>query len=214
MFENGLDSHLGFCFGNSGFPDHFIDDIEFDQVRLRSRQPDDRVEVTRMSSNAATPPASGLDSSVFRTACGKFSTGVTVVTVIGEDGHPYGMTANSFTSVSLDPPLVLICVDRKAAILSRLETAKFIGINVLAEDQKALSAQFARRGVNRFESAGWFPGQTGVPLLEGVLAYFECTISGIMEGGDHRIFLAEVQHLKCFEGRPLLYFASGYHSLA
>jgi flavin reductase (DIM6/NTAB) family NADH-FMN oxidoreductase RutF len=167
-----------------------------------------------MSSNAASPPAPGLDSTLFRTACGKFSTGITVVTVIDEDGQPYGMTANSFTSVSLDPPLVLICIDRKAAILPRLEAAKCIGINILAEDQKALSAQFARRGVNRFEAAGWFPGETGVPLLEGVLAYFECSMTAIFEGGDHRIFLAEVQHLKCFEGRPLLYFASEYHSLA
>jgi len=167
-----------------------------------------------MSSNAATPTAPDLDSTLFRSACGKFSTGITVVTIIGEDGQPYGMTANSFTSVSLDPPLVLICIDRKAAILPRLESARFIGINVLAEDQTAISAQFARRGVNRFEAAGWFAGQTGVPLLEGLLAYFECALSQVIDGGDHRIFLAEVRHLKCFEGRPLLYFASAYRVLA
>lgn len=167
-----------------------------------------------MSSNAVTHPAPGSDSSLFRTACGKFATGITVVTVTGEDGQPYGMTANSFTSVSLDPPLVLICIDRKAAVLPRLESAKYIGINVLAEDQKPVSAQFARRGVNRFDSAGWFTGHTGVPLLEGVLAQFECAVSEVFEGGDHRIFLAEVLYIKYFEGRPLLYFSSGYQTLA
>jgi flavin reductase (DIM6/NTAB) family NADH-FMN oxidoreductase RutF len=134
--------------------------------------------------------------------------------VVGEDGHPYGMTANSFTSVSLDPPLILLCIDRRAAILPRLESAKHIGINVLAENQQALSAQFARRGINRFESAGWFLGETGVPILEGVLAYFECAVSEVIEGGDHRIFIAVVRHLRCFEGRPLLYFASHYETLA
>jgi flavin reductase (DIM6/NTAB) family NADH-FMN oxidoreductase RutF len=214
VFKNRLDRHLSFCFCNAGLPDHFVDDIEFDQVRLRSRQLDDRVEVTGMSSNAAPPLVPAVDSSVFRTACGKFATGITIVTVIGNDGLPHGMTANSFTSVSLDPPLVLVCIDRTAAILPHLEASEHIGINVLAEDQQVLSAQFARRGTNRFEAAQWFPGELGVPLLEGVLANYECAISEIIDAGDHRIFIAEVRHLRCFAGRPLLYFASGYRSLA
>ena len=109
---------------------------------------------------------------------------------------------------------MLVCVDRKAAMLPHLESAKHIGINVLAENQQDLSAQFARRGSNRFETTEWFPGELGVPLLENVLAYYECAVSELIEGGDHRIFIAEVRYLRCFEGRPLLYFAGGYRTLA
>jgi flavin reductase (DIM6/NTAB) family NADH-FMN oxidoreductase RutF len=209
VLENGLDGHLRFCLRNSGFPDHFVDDIEFDQVRLRSRQPDDRVEVTGMSSN--TLPA--VDSAAFRKACGRFATGITIVTVIGPDGHPHGMTVNSFTSVSLEPPMVLVCIDRKATILPKLEASKAIGINVLAENQRDLSTQFARRGMDRFEAVPWFSGETGVPLLDGVLAQYECEVTTVVDGGDHLIFVAEVRHLQCFDGRPLLYYASGYETL-
>jgi flavin reductase (DIM6/NTAB) family NADH-FMN oxidoreductase RutF len=166
-----------------------------------------------MSSNAAPPSVPAIDSHAFRAACGKFSTGVTIVTALGPDRSPHGMTVNSFTSVSLDPPLVLVCIDRKATILPKLESAEFIGINVLSEDQRDLSAQFARRGTDRFEAVPWFPGEFGVPLIEGVLAYYECAVSKILDGGDHLIFIAQVRHLRCFEGRPLLYFASGYRSL-
>jgi hypothetical protein len=167
-----------------------------------------------MSSNAANPAAPVVESTAFRAACGKFATGITVVTVMGDDGQPYGMTANSFTSVSLDPPLVAVCIDRKATMLPLLEAAKHIGINILSESQRDVSAQFARRGSNRFEATDWNPGELSVPLLPGVLAHFECSVAAIHEGGDHRIVLAEVQRLKYFEGRPLLYFASRYETLA
>jgi flavin reductase (DIM6/NTAB) family NADH-FMN oxidoreductase RutF len=166
-----------------------------------------------MSSNVVPPCAPGVDSSLYRTACGKFATGITVVTVVGQDGLPHGITVNSFTSVSLDPPLVLVCIDRKATILPKLEKAEFIGINVLAEDQKELSVQFARAGTDRFEAVPWITGELGAPLLEGALAYYECAVTEIVDAGDHKIFIAEVQHLRCFEGRPLLYFASGYRTL-
>jgi (E)-2-((N-methylformamido)methylene)succinate hydrolase len=166
-----------------------------------------------MSSNVVPPCAPGVDSWLYRTACGKFATGITIVTVVGQDGLPHGMTVNSFTSVSLDPPLVLVCIDRKAAILAKLEKAEFFGINVLAENQKDFSAQFARPGTDRFEAVPWFPGELGVPLLGGVLAYYECAVTEIVDAGDHRIFIAEVRRLQCFEGQPLLYFASGYRTL-
>ena len=154
-----------------------------------------------------------VDSEAFRTACGKFATGITIVTVIGADGLPQGMTANSFTSVSLEPPMVLVCIDRKATILPKMEVAKTFGINVLAENQRDLSAQFSRRGTDRFETVPWFAGETGVPLLDGVLAHYECEVINIVEGGDHLIFIAEVRHLRCFAGRPLLYYASCYETL-
>jgi flavin reductase (DIM6/NTAB) family NADH-FMN oxidoreductase RutF len=163
-----------------------------------------------MSSNLMRPP---VDSAAFRKACGTFATGITIVTVMGPDGNPHGITVNSFTSVSLEPPMVLVCIDRKATILPQLEAAQYIGINVLSEDQRDLSAQFARRGMDRFESAPWFSGQFAVPLLEGSLSHYECAVHTVAEGGDHLIFIAEVLHLQCFAGRPLLYFASSYATL-
>jgi flavin reductase (DIM6/NTAB) family NADH-FMN oxidoreductase RutF len=147
-------------------------------------------------------------------ACGKFATGITIVTVMGDDGAPHGMTVNSFTSVSLDPPLVLVCIDRKALILPRLEASEYIGINVLSDSQLAISSQFARSVTDRFEAVKWFPGELAVPLLEGVLATYECAVTGIVDAGDHKIFIADVRHLRCFEGKPLIYFSSGYKTLA
>jgi flavin reductase (DIM6/NTAB) family NADH-FMN oxidoreductase RutF len=167
-----------------------------------------------MSSNPLPPCApTAVDSRAFRNACGKFATGITIVTVIGPDGLPHGMTVNSFTSVSLEPPLVLVCIDRKATILPKLEDSGTIGINVLAEDQRDLSTQFSRRGTDRFETVPWFAGELGVPLIYGVLAHYECTVTTIADGGDHLIFIAEVRHLQCFQGRPLLYFGSEYATL-
>ncbi len=210
MLENSLDRHLGLGLRDSRFPDHFVDDIEFDQARLRVRQLDDRVELTGMSSNVA----STVDPVRFRTACSKFATGITVITVLGQDRLPYGMTANSFTSVSLDPPLILVCIDRKATMLPRLEATRNFGVNVLCDSQKELSNQFAKSGHNQFENVAWTPGESDVPLLDNALATFECEIKEIVEAGDHRIFLADVLHLACFDGSPLLYFGSGYRLLS
>ena len=154
-----------------------------------------------------------VDPAAFRQACGKFATGITIVTVIGPDGLPHGMTVNSFTSVSLEPPLVLVCIDRKATILPKLQSARDFGINVLAEDQQDLSTQFARRGLDRFDAVPWSAGELGVPLIDGALAHYECSVASLTEGGDHLIFIGEVQRLQCFAGRPLLYYESGYATL-
>jgi flavin reductase (DIM6/NTAB) family NADH-FMN oxidoreductase RutF len=166
-----------------------------------------------MSSDPMQPCVPIVDSAAFRLACGKFATGITVVTVIGPDGLPHGITVNSFTSVSLEPPLVLVCIDRKAAILPKLQAANYFGINVSAENHQAISTQFARHGLDRFETVSWFAGELGVPLLEGALAHYECSVVSATEGGDHLIFIGEVQHLQCFAGRPLLYYESGYATL-
>jgi flavin reductase (DIM6/NTAB) family NADH-FMN oxidoreductase RutF len=167
-----------------------------------------------MSSNPAHLCPAPVDSNLFRSACSRFATGITVVTVLGPDGLPHGMTANSFTSVSLDPPLVLVCIDRKAAMLPRLEAATHFGINVLSEEQEPYSAHFARPGMDRFEGIQWFPGELGVPLLHNVLATYECAVSEVIEAGDHRIFIGEVRHLRCYDGHPLIYFGSRYRTLA
>jgi flavin reductase (DIM6/NTAB) family NADH-FMN oxidoreductase RutF len=154
-----------------------------------------------------------LTKTEFCRACAKFPTGVTIVTVLDADGSPHGMTASSFTSVSLEPRLVLVCVDHRASVLAHLRRAQHIGINILSENQQELSAHFARPGHDRFDGVEWLAGDGGVPLIPGVLARFECSIHRMIDAGDHTILIAEVLDAEHTNGRPLVYFASGYHKL-
>ena len=149
----------------------------------------------------------------FRQACSRFATGITISTVIGPDGAPHGLTANSFTSVSLDPPLVLICIDQRANIVDPFRVSKYFGINVLGSDQPELSNRFAGRGQDRFGGVSWRPGQYDVPLLDGSIAQFECAVKSVIEAGDHLIFIGEVVAAEFFDGEPLLYFRSRYVKL-
>jgi len=150
----------------------------------------------------------------FRRACALWATGIAIVTVTDRDGAPHGMTANSFTSVSLDPPLILVCIDHRAALLPHLEVSRAATINVLGEDQSDLSSRFARKGEDRFENLEWKPGDLGTPVLAGALAVFECRVTESIKAGDHQIVVAAVERANWREGRPLLYFASGYETLA
>ena len=152
-----------------------------------------------------------FDPAQFRRACARFATGITVSTALAPDGTPHGFTANSFTSVSIEPPLVLICVDHRANVHRHFEQATHFGVNILAEDQEALSVRFAERGLDRFEGIDWHSGASGVPLLGGALARFECATRQTIAAGDHTIILGEVLHAEWQEGAPLLYFARGYH---
>ena len=154
-----------------------------------------------------------LTKTEFCRACAKFPTGVTIVTVLDADGSPHGMTASSFTSVSLEPPLVLVCVDHRASVLAHLRRAQHIGINILSENQQELSTHFARPGHDRFDGVEWLAGTGGVPLIPGALAHFECSIHRMIDAGDHTILIAEVLDAEHTNGRPLVYFASGYHKL-
>jgi len=153
-----------------------------------------------------------FDPAQFRRACARFATGITVSTALAPDGTPHGFTANSFTSVSMEPPMVLICVDHRANVLRHFEDAKHFGVNILAEDQEALSVRFAERGLDRFVGIDWHTGATGVPLLGGALARFECATIQTLAAGDHTIILGEVLYAEWQEGAPLLYFAHGYHT--
>src|SRR5438874_13137957 len=153
----------------------------------------------------------------FRKALGCFATGVTVITVDCE-GEVQGMTANAFSSVSLDPLLVLVCVDQKARTHAHLHARKRFGINVLSEQQRAISEHYARpdRDPARAEQeAGAQFDRTvhGTPVLQGALAYLECRLQTAQDAGDHTIFIAEVEDIVVREGRPLLYFQSGYHAI-
>ena len=152
----------------------------------------------------------------FRRAMAAFATGVTVVTV-DDNGRVHGMTANAFTSVSLEPQLVLVCVDHKAQTHAHLTARKRFGINVLSEKQSAVSEQYAdpERNPATAERSGARFDRTahGTPVLHGALAYFECRLQDARDAGDHTIFIAEVEDVVVGEGNPLLFFRSDYHSI-
>jgi flavin reductase (DIM6/NTAB) family NADH-FMN oxidoreductase RutF len=166
-----------------------------------------------MSSERYPSRAAPVASREFRRACGRFATGVTVASVLDAKGAPHGLTVSSFTSVSLDPPLILICLGHGVSAIHHFRAATHFGINVLAEDQRALSDRFARKGEDRFDGLAWQPGVTGVPLLPGVLAAIECAVHRIVPMGDHDILVGEMVHAQVNDGAPLLYFAGGYRKL-
>lgn len=153
----------------------------------------------------------------FRRAMGSFATGVTVITVEREPGRVHGMTANSFTSVSLDPLLILACVDQNARLLGYLQTRQRFGVNILQDSQPLFSDFFAKPqqepameeqlGI-RFE---WTP--TGIPLLAGSLAQLACNVVAQHKTGDHTIFIGQVESLNVGEGSPLLYYRGQYRTL-
>jgi flavin reductase (DIM6/NTAB) family NADH-FMN oxidoreductase RutF/pimeloyl-ACP methyl ester carboxylesterase len=163
---------------------------------------------------AAPEYRSGSDSRTLRDALGCFATGVTVVTAFAPDGSPIGLTANSFTSVSLSPPLLLVCIDRRARTLPALELANGFAVNVLHIGQQPTSNRFARPGEDRFAETPWETGEFGAPVLAGTLATFECRRHALHDGGDHVILVGEVMKA-CFEPRrdPLLYFRGKYRRL-
>jgi flavin reductase (DIM6/NTAB) family NADH-FMN oxidoreductase RutF len=162
-----------------------------------------------------TSPLTTLD---FRKALGQFSTGVTVVTVEREPGKIQGMTANSFTSVSLDPLLILVCVDRRAKILPFLQKKKRFGISVLKAGQQAVSEYFAR-GVHSADaeerlSIRYSRTPSGIPVLENALLQLSCRVVVPHTAGDHTIFVGEVRDAEIHEGDPLLYFRGEYRTIA
>ncbi len=156
-------------------------------------------------------PSAAITSHLFRRACGKFTTGVAVATVLGPDGTPHGLTVNSFTSVSCTPPLVLICIDHRSTVLPYLRRSRFYGINVLREEQVDISQRFAFRSEDRFDGLEWAGGETGVPLLEHAMASLECRLHQTHEAGDHAVLIGEVVSARVNEGKPLLYFGGAYH---
>jgi flavin reductase (DIM6/NTAB) family NADH-FMN oxidoreductase RutF len=154
-----------------------------------------------------------IDQGLYRRTCARFATGITVVTVVDEDGHPHGMTVNSFSSVSLDPPLVLVSIDLRTAILGHFITSNWFAINILAEHQEHLSRRFSSPSENRFHGVAWHLGESGVPLLDGVLAQLECLVTTTFEAGDHTVLIGEVREAAYSDGRPLVFFNSSYQNL-
>jgi flavin reductase len=153
----------------------------------------------------------------FRKALGSFATGVTVITVDYE-GEVHGMTANAFSSVSLDPPLVLVCVDHRARTHAHLHARKRFGVNVLAENQQIISEYYARpaqdhRHAEQEAGAHFDRTAHGTPVLNGALAYLECRLDTAQDAGDHTIFIAEVEEVVVRGGDPLLYHRGEYRTI-
>jgi flavin reductase (DIM6/NTAB) family NADH-FMN oxidoreductase RutF len=166
-----------------------------------------------MSSKAVPGEYATVDPSLYRRTCARFTTGITVVTVLDREQHPHGMTVNSFSSVSLEPPLVLVSIDLRNAILGHFITSSWFAINILAEHQEPLSRRFSSPAENRFVDVEWHPGISGTPILDGVLAHLECSVVETFEAGDHTVLIGEVRQAGYVDGKPLVYFNSGYQSL-
>lgn len=158
-------------------------------------------------------PRRELAAEQFRLACAQFATGIAIASTLDEAGQPHGMTVNSFTSVSMNPPQILICVDITAGLLPIFTKGGHFGLSFLAEHQQDLSSRFARRGQNRFESTPWIAGDSGVPLIPDALAHLECRIDQTIHSGDHAILISRVLAADISSGRPLLYFERGYRRL-
>lgn len=144
---------------------------------------------------------------------GRFATGVTVLTLGGSDGRPLGMTASSLASVSLVPPLVSVCVDHQAELHDAILAAPQFVVNILESSQEALSRRFADPHDDRFAGVGYHRSPEGLVLLDGALAHLECDRWASYPGGDHTIIIGRVIGGSTGEGRPLLYYRSGYASL-
>lgn len=155
-----------------------------------------------------------FDSAKFRDVLGRFASGVTVMTTRDADGRDRGMTLSAFSSLSLDPPLVLACVGHDATIANAIAAATHFGISVLAEDQEALSRRFADPDADRFDGVRVTRGARGLALIEGALAHLECTIVARHEAGDHTIVVGTVEAATAREGAPLVYHRQRYGRLA
>jgi flavin reductase (DIM6/NTAB) family NADH-FMN oxidoreductase RutF len=151
-----------------------------------------------------------VDPKTFRQALGAFPTGVTIVSTLQEDGQPRGFTANSFTSVSLEPPLVLVCIGKTASSYPVFSAAPHFSVSVLAENQKDVSSLFASKSPDKFSTARWHPGPVGSPVIEGAAAWFDCRRHQVVDAGDHIILIGEVMGFSHSNASPLGYCRGAY----
>ncbi len=158
-----------------------------------------------------------IEAADYRRIIGQFATGVTVVTT-ANGGLLHGMTANAITSVSLDPPLLLVCIDKAAHSYDQFTQSRRFTVNILAEDQQEVSQIFAATSEpeqDRLQGVAYRLGNNGAPVIEGCLAYLECTVADHFEGGDHTIFIGGVEDATVIgEAAPLLFYQGKYRKLA
>ena len=155
-----------------------------------------------------------VDPTHFRAVMGHFATGVTVVTTM-ENARPAGLAVNSFTSVSLEPPLVAFCVARTSSTWPRIRATGSFCVNILGEDQEDVSRAFAGPGGDRFQGVGWRPAPSGAPVIAGGLAWIDCTVEVEHDGGDHIMVVGRVREMGVDRGgRPLVFYRGGYGHFA
>jgi 3-hydroxy-9,10-secoandrosta-1,3,5(10)-triene-9,17-dione monooxygenase reductase component len=171
--------------------------------------PDDETE-EEVSDPGDPGDQGGIDTARFRRVLGHFATGVTVVTT-ADEGEPAGLSVNSFTSVSLEPPLVAFCVASVSRTWPRIRAMGSFCVNILGEDQEDLSRAFARRSTDKFRGVGWRPAESGAPILAGVLAWLDCSVEAEHGAGDHVIVVGRVREMGvAHEGGPLVFYRGGY----
>jgi 3-hydroxy-9,10-secoandrosta-1,3,5(10)-triene-9,17-dione monooxygenase reductase component len=175
---------------------------------------DEAPDLTRPLPAAAhlrpTPGDPVISPEHYRATLGHFCSGVTIVTSTSDDG-PAGLTCQSFSALSLDPPLILLCPGKGSTSWPKIEAAGAFCVNVLADAQEELCRGFAMKGTDKFAGVGWSPGPfTGAPVINDVLAWIECRLEQVVDAGDHVIAIGRVLDLQAKDGRPLLFFRGGY----
>ena len=149
----------------------------------------------------------------FRSILGRFPSGVTVVTTRGEDGSDQGMTVSAFCSVSLEPPLILICIEKTASAYAALTSARTFVVNILSSDQEQIARRFSIVDIDRFEGVGYTRSRNEIAILDDVLGVLECARETLHDAGDHIIIVGRVDSTQVNEGAPLLYYRGGYAQL-
>jgi flavin reductase (DIM6/NTAB) family NADH-FMN oxidoreductase RutF len=154
-----------------------------------------------------------LDPATFRAVLGRLASGVSVVTTRSPEGKDHGMTVTALSSLSLEPPLILVCVDRAATMYDALREAPHFAVSMLTSEQEIISRRFAETSDTKFEGVGFSRDATGCALIDDALAHLECSMWAQYEGGDHTIFVGQVVRAKTGEAKPLLYYRGGYAGL-
>ena len=154
-----------------------------------------------------------MEPQELRRIMGHFATGVTVITTKDQGGAPNGLTANAFMSLSLNPPLVVISVDKGATCYACFEMQNGFTVNFLSEEQEDISRRFATKGVDKFADLNWHAGSNGAAIIDGALGYVECKITECHDGGDHTIVVGEIVNAGAAGERPLLFFKGKYQRL-
>ena len=175
--------------------------------------PEPGQDTDRYLSEMPVDPPSDADKLALRNVFGAFATGITVVTARQDDGTPRGFTANSFTSVSLDPPMLLVCIAKSAHSCETFMDAQNFAVNILSEDQKAACGLFASRDPDKFQKADWHAGTAGTPILDGSLASIVCERKKLVDAGDHIVLLGQVIDHQSTQGKPLGYFQGNFFSI-
>ena len=159
------------------------------------------------------PAEPSPSESLFRDAMSRFASGVTLVTTRDEEGRPHGFTASSFTSLSINPPLILVCMGNRAAAYPVFLRASRFAVSILADDQVQLAKLFSTRGADRFGDPAIIDGPGGLPVAAGALVHLDCAIDAIHPGGDHAVLIGRPQHIDLTPGKPLIHYDRGLRGL-